>query len=82
MKDAYFQDELEWLLEGLIGDNLCCKLMLETMFINIPLNGKKLWVMIEICPAKKNMLSASKYRFSVQLQCASSCVKNPYIKDH
>lgn len=40
MKDAYFQDELEWLLDGLIGDNLCCKLMLETVFINIPLNVK------------------------------------------
>lgn len=40
MKDAYFQDELEWLLEGLIGGNLWCKLMLEAVFINIPLNVK------------------------------------------
>lgn len=53
MKESYFQNELEWLLEGLIGDNLCCKLILETVFISIPLNVKKLWVMIEICLAKK-----------------------------
>lgn len=81
MKDAYFQDELEWLLEGLIGDNLCCKLMLETMFINIPLNGKKVMSDDRNLSGKKKY-AASKYRFSVQLQCVSSCVKNPYIKDH
>lgn len=81
MKDAYFQDELEWLLEGLIGGNLWCKLMLEAVFINIPLNVK---IMSDDrnLSAKNKKLSTSKYRFSVQLQCVYSCVKNLYIKDN
>lgn len=66
MKDAYFQDELEWLLEGLIGDNLCCKLMLETMFINIPLNGKK------VMSDDRNLSGKKKYAICQQVQILST----------
>lgn len=43
-------------LEGLIGDNLCCKLMLETVLINILLNVKNVMSDYRNLSAKKNML--------------------------
>lgn len=82
MKGAYFQDELEWLLEGLIGGNLWCKLMLEAVFINIPLNVKIMSDDRNLSAKKKKKSHLLASRFSVQLQCVYSCVKNLYIKDN